>query len=73
METPPSGGQMLEDLSAFPVISQKGALTKRAEVPFIAYFIPHSNTNDVFIVNAVSALHYLLTFSLIFHQCHLVL
>ncbi len=38
METPPSGGQMLEDLSAFPVISQKGALTKRAEVPFIAYF-----------------------------------
>lgn len=38
METPPSGGQTLEDLSAFPVISQKGALTNRAEVPLIAYF-----------------------------------
>ncbi|XP_043091202.1 integrin alpha-3 [Puntigrus tetrazona] len=32
VETPPSGGQTLEDLSAFPVISQKDALTNRAEI-----------------------------------------
>lgn len=38
VETPPSGGQTLEDLSAFPVISQKDALTTKAEVPLTAYF-----------------------------------
>ncbi|KAF4115989.1 integrin alpha-3 isoform X2 [Onychostoma macrolepis] len=32
VETPPSGGQTLEDISAFPVISQKDALTYRAEI-----------------------------------------
>ncbi|XP_073695670.1 integrin alpha-3 [Garra rufa] len=32
VEPPPSGGQTLEDLSAFPVISQKDALTGRAEI-----------------------------------------
>ncbi|XP_016370146.1 integrin alpha-3-like [Sinocyclocheilus rhinocerous] len=32
VETPSSGGQTLEDLSAFPVISQKNALTNKAEI-----------------------------------------
>ncbi|XP_048051119.1 LOW QUALITY PROTEIN: integrin alpha-3 [Megalobrama amblycephala] len=32
VEPPPSGGQTLEDLSAFPVISQRYALTTRTEI-----------------------------------------
>ncbi|XP_005164152.1 integrin alpha-3 isoform X2 [Danio rerio] len=32
VDPPPSGGKMLEDLSAFPVISQRDALTGRAEI-----------------------------------------
>ncbi|TRY90738.1 hypothetical protein DNTS_004507 [Danionella cerebrum] len=32
VEPAPSGGQMLEDLGAFPVISQREALTARAEI-----------------------------------------